>query len=558
MSVDIDWSLLNAPSGPINTFTQPGSFATDTFEPDQSGIRDELSESLITLLNEQLQTAKRPSFIGPITVTSFSFGDLGPDLEIKDIRDVWRVFDQGDEEGDEIAEEAEREERRKEMEEEERRKMERVGVYSELDEERYEYITKDKDLASDQSHIQPQAQRSNQSVRSPLPHTLSRRQTSLSRSGSYAHRQQPSGGESSSSRARTNRSLMLPRSTSNPHTLSSGWEQDPSTSKSASNSGKSYIPFPFDPHASGLGLLNSHNLNHGHGQGYGHGLSSVNGFEGLASSSSLFSPGLGRRPASIASLPLARPQSIAGSKQISNSARIQAQAQARQPGNRPSHALNQSDSRAQTQVHTHHHDDAHDHDPDPDADQWDSHIPPSPPAQPPKHLPQPSNSSSNSIPSLQLHLNLNFKSNLNLTLLTSLQVNYPSNLFMSLPLKISITGFEIRNEIIMAYSGEKNRLHVTILDQAEDQNQQPDNKDNNGGIGGEYTYTYTSRRNSLDEKKIPIGQKILQNLQIESEIGHSDAHVLRNVGKVERFIVDVLRKTLVEELVFPNFHTIAL
>jgi distribution and morphology protein 12 len=54
------------------------------------------------------------------------------------------------------------------------------------------------------------------------------------------------------------------------------------------------------------------------------------------------------------------------------------------------------------------------------------------------------------------------------------------------------------------------------------------------------------------------GQRILPHLHIESEIGHADAHVLRNVGKVERFIVDVVRKTLVDELVFPNFHTIAL
>ena len=41
----------------------------------------------------------------------------------------------------------------------------------------------------------------------------------------------------------------------------------------------------------------------------------------------------------------------------------------------------------------------------------------------------------------------------------------------------------------------------------------------------------------------------------ESEIGQADKHVLRNVGRVERFIQDVIRKSIVEELVFPNFHT---
>jgi distribution and morphology protein 12 len=61
-----------------------------------------------------------------------------------------------------------------------------------------------------------------------------------------------------------------------------------------------------------------------------------------------------------------------------------------------------------------------------------------------------------------------------------------------------------------------------------------------------------------DEEGVPVGMRLLPEMRIDSEIGHSDAHVLRNVGKIERFIADVVRKTLVDELVFPNFHTIAL
>lgn len=104
---------------------------------------------------------------------------------------------------------------------------------------------------------------------------------------------------------------------------------------------------------------------------------------------------------------------------------------------------------------------------------------------------------------------------------------------MALPLKLSITGFQLDADIVIAYSGEKNRVHFTIVDDESN----PAHK---------------------DDKQIPLGQRLLSNLQIESEIGHADAHVLRNVGKVERFIVDVVRKTLVDELVFPNFHTVAL
>lgn len=102
---------------------------------------------------------------------------------------------------------------------------------------------------------------------------------------------------------------------------------------------------------------------------------------------------------------------------------------------------------------------------------------------------------------------------------------------MSLPLKLSITGLTISADMVVAYSGDRHRVHMCMIDEDEAA----------GGAGG------TS-----------LGQRLLPNLTIDSEIGHADAHVLKNVGKVERFIADVVRKTLVDELVFPNFLTIAL
>ena len=59
-------------------------------------------------------------------------------------------------------------------------------------------------------------------------------------------------------------------------------------------------------------------------------------------------------------------------------------------------------------------------------------------------------------------------------------------------------------------------------------------------------------------KPIPAGQRLLPSIDIESEIGQADKHVLKNVTRVERFIQDVIRKTVEEELVFPNYHTIVL
>ncbi|RXK42111.1 hypothetical protein M231_00468 [Tremella mesenterica] len=171
----------------------------------------------------------------------------------------------------------------------------------------------------------------------------------------------------------------------------------------------------------------------------------------------------------------------------------------------------------------------------------------SPPPSPPTHpLPSPPTS----LPSLQLHLHLHHNSDLVLTLQTSLQVNYPSLGFMSLPLKLSIVGFTLDADVVLAFSSEKNRVHICIVDEDIDivgLSGTGVGGDINGGGGG-----------GGGKTSIPIGQKILPSLIIESEIGDKDSHVLRNVGKVERFISDVVRKTLVEELVWPNFHSIQL
>jgi distribution and morphology protein 12 len=61
-----------------------------------------------------------------------------------------------------------------------------------------------------------------------------------------------------------------------------------------------------------------------------------------------------------------------------------------------------------------------------------------------------------------------------------------------------------------------------------------------------------------DLRNVPIAQRLLPSIYIETEIGQADKHVLKNVSRVERFIQDVIRKTVEEELVFPNFHTLIL
>ena len=57
-----------------------------------------LSSMLVEVLNRQLTNTNRPSFIGPIEVTALDFGTASPDVELVDMRDIYRDFLEDDEE----------------------------------------------------------------------------------------------------------------------------------------------------------------------------------------------------------------------------------------------------------------------------------------------------------------------------------------------------------------------------------------------------------------------------------------------------------------------------
>lgn len=170
-------------------------------------------------------------------------------------------------------------------------------------------------------------------------------------------------------------------------------------------------------------------------------------------------------------------------------------------------------------------------------------------------------------PNLQLHLHITWHSNLRLTLTTSLLINYPSPMFMSLPIKLSVTGLLFNGEVVVAYEGERKRVHLCIVDELDPYGplgcDRP--KRDTPSSGGTPVETEDETPGSAADnggaragKPLPIGQRLLPTIYIESEIGQADKHVLKNVTRVERFIQDVIRKTIEEELVFPNFQTFVL
>lgn len=117
--------------------------------------------------------------------------------------------------------------------------------------------------------------------------------------------------------------------------------------------------------------------------------------------------------------------------------------------------------------------------------------------------------------SLQLHFRVKYLGNMSISLSTTLKVNYPSPSFMSLPLNLKITGLAFEGLLVVAYEGDKKRLHVSVLDEA-----------------------------NPSRAKVVKGENLLKHAFVESEVGQADKLVLKDVAKVEQFVLEMARKAL--------------
>ncbi|KAG0325286.1 Mitochondrial distribution and morphology protein 12 [Podila horticola] len=105
---------------------------------------------------------------------------------------------------------------------------------------------------------------------------------------------------------------------------------------------------------------------------------------------------------------------------------------------------------------------------------------------------------------IQLLLSVQYQGQMGFTVETELLLNYPTFAFLALPVKLVITGFSFK--------------------EPEDPN-----------------------------------ESILSNVRIESQVGDEQKQaVLKNVGKIERFVLEQMRKFITEDFVYPSYHSVKL
>ncbi len=141
-----------------------------------------------------------------------------------------------------------------------------------------------------------------------------------------------------------------------------------------------------------------------------------------------------------------------------------------------------------------------------------------------KHPPSPTD--------LQIALHISYSGPLHLSMTAEILLDYPMPSFVGIPLKLNITGLAFDGLALVAYL-QNNRMCFCFLEDGE-------GAGNGIGEGG------------------GLGGGLLRDIKVESEIGRQEGgkQVLRNVGKVEKFVLEQVRRIFEEEFVWPSFWTV--
>ncbi|KAG7665002.1 uncharacterized protein J8A68_001467 [[Candida] subhashii] len=167
---------------------------------------------------------------------------------------------------------------------------------------------------------------------------------------------------------------------------------------------------------------------------------------------------------------------------------------------------------------------------------------------------------------IQLIVEINYKGNLHINLIVNLLVNYPSPNFISLPIKLHITDIVIHSIATIAYL--KKSIYLSFLCDITDESSdyfshQPIPKStplSNVNSGGNFVDYYSGGGAAGGAGGDSIKERIdiIKKIRIESEIGEVENNVLRNVGKVEKFLIEQLRNLIRDEIAWPSWICIDL
>lgn len=141
------------------------------------------------------------------------------------------------------------------------------------------------------------------------------------------------------------------------------------------------------------------------------------------------------------------------------------------------------------------------------------------------------------IEDVQTVFRVKYSGDIKLSLTAEILLDYPMPSFVGIPVKLNITGLSFDGVAVLAYI--RKRAHFCFLSP----------EDAITSIGAEEI-------GALDQDGHKLGG-LLQEIKVESEIGQREngKQSLKNVGKVEKFVLEQVRRIFEDEFVYPSFWT---
>lgn len=154
---------------------------------------------------------------------------------------------------------------------------------------------------------------------------------------------------------------------------------------------------------------------------------------------------------------------------------------------------------------------------------------------------------------LQVVFRATYSGDIKLAMTAEVFLDYPMPSFVGIPLKLNITGMTFDGVGIMAYI--KRKAHVCFLAPEDAEALVGPDVDMDSSDGDTPDHGPSATKDSA-HKAHRVGG-LIEDIRIESEMGESESgrQVLKNVGKIEKFILEQVQRIFEDEFVYPSFWT---
>jgi distribution and morphology protein 12 len=158
---------------------------------------------------------------------------------------------------------------------------------------------------------------------------------------------------------------------------------------------------------------------------------------------------------------------------------------------------------------------------------------------------------------MQAVFRIRYAGDVKLLLTADILLDYPMPSFVGIPVRLSITGLtfdgvgvlaKIRKRVHFCFLSPEDAVAAVGGDEAGEGDEDETSKEGNQQRGG------LGQSSSSGGSNTKLGG-LLQEIRVESEIGQRESgrQSLKNVGKVERFVLEQVRRIFEEVFVYPSF-----